>query len=112
VALLDSFDGILGRFRHQSSGGLLGGLGQGGGILSTQTGILQARIATLKAGGSLQAKVQALTGTLGQRLKTPGGLLSGLGGGGTPAASTDARYAAEAQVRASLLPSPSQARWK
>jgi hypothetical protein len=90
-------DNILGRMRHQTSGagGLLGGLGGGGGILSTAVGPLQARLATLQAAGTIQDKVKALSGTLGMRLKTPGGLLGGLGGGGSggaPAPSTDASY--------------------
>ncbi|MFZ2058381.1 MAG: hypothetical protein WAV54_13315 [Acidimicrobiales bacterium] len=91
--LLDSF---LARTRHATAGGgILSGIGGGTGILSTAVGPLQSRLASIQAAGSPQAKLQALTTTLGMRLKS-GGILSGLGagssgssGGGT---STDASF--------------------
>ena len=66
---------------QSSGGGLLSGLG-GTGILSTLVGPLQTRVATSQAAATPQAKVQALVGTLGARLKS-GGLLGGLGLGGS-----------------------------
>ncbi len=44
----------------------------GGGILATQTGMVQARLTSIKGTPTAVAKVQALTGTLGMRLKSLG----------------------------------------
>jgi len=103
-------------------GGVLSKFTGSGGILSQQTGILQARIAAFKAGASPQAKLQALTATLGTRLRQPGGLLAGLRGPAAsappPAAVTPAAgaqrldsYATGAQVAVSLIPPPKAARF-
>ncbi len=98
-------ENIRGRFSHQTSGGLLSGLGGSGGILSTHLGIAQARLATAQAasGGPL-AKVQAVmsgasTG-LGAHLRTTGGILSKtpLGTAPTSAGSTPASTDAAFQV--------------
>jgi len=83
-------DTIKGRLRSGTShsigqGGLLSSLtggSSGGGILSTAMGPLQSRLASIQAAGSPGAKLQALGSTLGARLRTPGGLLSGFGGAG------------------------------
>ncbi len=68
TALLDSLfqgGGVLSRLG-------LGAGGAGGGILAAQTGVLQARLTSIKAAPTAMAKVQALTGTLGMRLKSLG----------------------------------------
>jgi hypothetical protein len=101
-------DNVLGRVRHQTSGagGILSGIGGGSGVLSTVVGPLQSRLATLQSAGTLQAKIQALSGTLGMRLKTlsaPGGVLSGLGTA-APAPSADLRYQSTQRVYASPVP--------
>ena len=92
-------------------GGILSQLTGSGGILSQQTGILQARFATLRAAGTPQAKIAAFTGTLGQRLKTPGGFLGGTVPPGPAAPATDYRYAAAAQTAVSQLPPASSGRF-
>lgn len=85
--------GLLDSLRMQSSGGILSKFTSGGGILSSQTGLLQSRLATAQAatGGPL-AKVQAVMSnastTLGARLRTSGGLLSGLGAGSSSSSSS------------------------
>jgi len=113
-------DQLRSRIQHASSGGIFGGGGGGllggtggSGILSAQAGILKSRIATLKAGGTIQSKIQGLAGTLGTRLNQPGGLLAGIGSGNPapPPPSTDFRYAAGAQTELSLLPPPSSGRF-
>ena len=50
--------------------GILSKFTGGSGVLSVQAGILQSRINALTASGTLQAKVQNFTGTLGVRLKS------------------------------------------
>jgi len=112
-------DEIRNRTRHATSGGgILGGLGQnggllsgltsGGGVLSNALGPLQSRLATLQGAGTLQTKVQALSGTLGTRLKTIGGgsMLGGASGSSPPAPSTDARYQVAGIARVYGNPSP------
>lgn len=85
---------IRARVGHQTSGGaggLLSGIGQGGGVLSTTLQPLQARLASVQAAGTLQSKIQALSSTLGTRVRSltaGGGLLSGLGGAGTGSSGT------------------------
>lgn len=105
--------GVLEAFRartgHQSSGsGILSSLTGGGGILSTAIGPLQSRLASIQAAGSPQAKVQALVGTLGARMKTlsaGGGILSkfqgagGGGGGGGGGTSADSAFQQQAGVQ-------------
>lgn len=92
--------GLLDSLRMQSSGGILSKFTSGGGILSAQTGLLQSRLATAQAatGGPL-AKIQAVMSntstTLGARLRTSGGLLSGLGAGGASAPSSTATESAQ-----------------
>ncbi len=94
--------GLLDSLRMQSSGGILSKFTSGGGVLSAQTGLLQSRLATAQAatGGPL-AKIQAVMAntstTLGARLRS-GGLLSGLGAGSTPPASSSATDANAFQV--------------
>ena len=68
TALLDSLfqgGGILSRLD-------LGASGAGGGIPATQTGVLQARLTSIKAAPTAMAKVHTLTGTPGMRLKSLG----------------------------------------
>lgn len=89
--------------------GLLSKLTSGGGALSTAVGPLQARMASIQAAGTPQAKITALMGTLGTRLRTPGGLLAGLRP--TPSATggttTDAmRYQGSSAARVFASPTP------
>jgi len=93
--------GLLDSLRMQTSGGILSKFTSGGGILAAQTGLLQSRLATAQAatGGPL-AKIQAVMSnsstTLGARLRTSGGILSGLGAGAAPPSSTPTTQAAPA----------------
>jgi hypothetical protein len=90
------FSGVL-----SSGSGILSRFTSNGGMLSQATGPLQARLATLQAAGTPKAKITALTGTLGTRLKTiggSGGLLAGLGAAGSSAAGSAAQQAAQMQA--------------
>ena len=115
-------DMLKSRVHHASSGGILSSLTGGGGMLSTAIGPLQARLASVQAAGTPQAKIQAFTSTLGARLRTPGGILSaggplanlgknlpGLSGGTTGSAtgpSMDAAYQVSGAGRVYGSPNP------
>ncbi|MBF6555564.1 MAG: hypothetical protein IVW52_05230 [Acidimicrobiales bacterium] len=102
--------GILGFNLLQTApgGGILSKLTSGGGALSTAVGPLQTRMASIQAAGTPQDKIKALTGTLGMRLRTPGGLLAGLRP--TPSATGPAadsmRYQGSSAARIFASPTP------